>query len=159
MEERIVENIDNAVQRAVTDTLENLAFMEAFPVPEDISPGQALMTAALLFHEPQQGEIRIAMPPALLEKISQTVFGLPAEGTAVPEPKDLLAELLNTIAGRFLIELLPADQPFRIGLPELDPPAAFEADSCAIWHFRADDHLFTISVSNLISIHPPRAGI
>jgi len=154
-----VENISNAVQRAVTDTLENLAFMEAFPVPEDISPGQALMTAALLFHEPQQGEIRIAMPPALLEKISHTVFGLPAEGTAVPEPKDLLAELLNTIAGRFLIELLPADQPFRIGLPELDPPAAFETDSCAICHFRADDHLFTISVSNLFSIHPPRTGI
>jgi hypothetical protein len=159
MEERIVENIDNAAQRAVTDTLENLAFMEAFPVPEDISPGQALMTAALLFHEPQQGEIRIAMPPTLLKKISQTVFGLPAEGTAVPEPKDLLAELLNTIAGRFLIELLPADLPFRIGLPELDPPAACGADPCAIWHFRADDHLFTISVSNLISIHPLRTGI
>jgi hypothetical protein len=148
MEDRIVEKIDNAVLRAVTDTLENMAFMEVFPVLEDLSPGQVEMTAALLFHEPQQGEIRIAMPPALLEKISRTVFGLPAEGAAAPDPKDILAEFLNTIAGRFLIELLPADQPFRIGLPELDPPPAFEADACASWHFRADDHLFTISVSN-----------
>jgi len=145
-----VEKIDIAVQRAVTDTLENLAFMEVFPVPEGLPPGQTEMTAALLFHEPHQGEIRISIPLTLLADISQTIFGTPTEGMAVPSPRDLLAELLNTVAGRFLIELLPEDQPFRIGLPELDPPSLMETESLKTWHFRADDHCFSISLSNLI---------
>lgn len=146
--------IDAVALRAVAETLENLAFMEALPAHEE-SPGNGLgLTAALLVHEPQQGEVRISLPSALLEKISRNLFGHPAEGVAVPDPKDLLAELLNTIAGRFLTELLPPEQPFRIGLPELDPPPTFAEEACSVWHFRADEHLFTLSVSNLESIYP-----
>lgn len=141
-------NNDHAALLAVTETLENLAFMEAFPVQEDVSSAHMEMTAALLIHEPQQGEIRIALPVALLEGIAQNVFGMPAEGMALPDTRDLLAELLNTIAGRYLIELLPPDQPFRIGLPELDQPPAFGEDLCTMWHFRVDEHLLTLSVSH-----------
>lgn len=146
-----MEKINIAVQRAVAETLENLAFMEAFPVSESPLSCPGEMTAALHFHEPTQGEIRISIPPTLLENISQNVFGLPSEDVSVPESKDLLAELLNTIAGRFFIELLPKEQPFRIGLPELDPSTLLEPDSHTNWYFRTGEHHFTISLSKLIT--------
>jgi hypothetical protein len=150
-----VDTIDYAMSLAVTETLENFAFMEVFPAREEGSATPEGMTAALLIHEPLQGEIRLSLPPALLAAIAQTVFGLPVEGMPVPEPKDLLAELLNTIAGRFLIEMLPPEQAFRIGLPELDPPPAFEDEACTVWNFRADDYLMIVTISNFSTVQLP----
>jgi hypothetical protein len=148
-----VEEIDDAVLRVVTDTLENLAFMEAFPVQEDISPGQPEMTAALLFHEPHQGEIRITCPRSLLVSITETLCGLPEEGVSNGLLKDVLAEILNTIAGRFLEELLPDDQTFRIGLPELDPPANLDSSSLRKWCFCAGDDHFTVTITDDFTCH------
>lgn len=149
-------NLTDAITNAVSDTLENLAFMEVMPVPDagDTPREEALLAAALLIYEPYRGEIRLELPRPLLEEIFQTVFGLLEEETG-PDLNDLLAELLNTIAGRMLIELLPANQPFQFGLPVLNPAADCAMDTWTRWHFCTDSHQFTVCVSELVASDGP----
>jgi len=148
----MAEKLDEAMLKSVTETLENLAFMEVFAASkEDPAPSGENMSAALLFLEPFQGEIRSEFSRALLEEISETVCGLSQEGCAESALKDILGEILNTIAGRFLTELLPQTQPFRIGLPEPDPLPHPEPELLRTWHFRSDQHPFTVQLSKLFS--------
>lgn len=140
--------IDKAIVLAVTETLENLAFMEAFPVQEELAPGELEMTAALLLYEPHQGEIRIIFPRRLLVTIAETLGGLADASVSDGPLKDVLAEILNTIAGRFLEELLPKDQTFRIGLPEVDPPANLDSSPLRRWSFSSGDDHFTVTITD-----------
>ncbi len=146
--------IDAAMLHAVAETMENLAFMEALPIEEEGAPDPAAMTAALLFHEPYQGEIRIALPRRLLAEIAENLSGPGESELAEPLLKDVLAEILNTVAGRFLDELLPADQTFRIGLPELDPPDAAGATPFRQWHFNTDTDRFSVVITDFFTFHP-----
>jgi len=143
--------VDKAMAKAVIDTLENLAFMEVGPAPETSweMTGQSII-AALLCHEPLQGEIRGIFPRGLITEIAVTVFGLQDEACSEATMQDVSAEILNTIAGRFLSELLPEQQTFRIGLPEIaDRPEIEENEDWQEWFFQAGGCTFSLSLLNL----------
>jgi hypothetical protein len=86
------------------------------------------------------------MPEALLKQIAGNIYALPEEDLSDRMLADLMNELLNTIAGIFLSELLPSDQTFGLGLPsisrdefhELEPPVER-------WHFQVDGRHFCFS--------------
>lgn len=147
----MVAAMDRAMLNAVADTFENLAFMEALPAsggrPET---DNETLSAALLLHEPLQGEIRIAFSRRLMTAVASTVFGLPEQDCTDTTLRDVSAEVLNTISGRFLSEMLPEHQAFRIGLPEILPPDLVEkAEDWREWNFEADGHPFAVSLLEL----------
>lgn len=153
----MTETVTQTLFQAVTETLENMAFVDVLPEPapengED-QQGERL-TASLLIHDPVQGELRLDMPVPLLRALGETVFAMPAEELGESVPKDLLAEILNTIAGVFLTRLLPQDQPYRLGLPELESPPMEEISASHTWFFTIEGMPFSLSASgeNLLDL-------
>jgi chemotaxis protein CheY-P-specific phosphatase CheC len=140
--------LQKAMERAVTTTLENMAFMEARALHEDHDclGASPIYCANLLVLDPIQGELVMLMPEELLKQIAGNIYALPEEELSDRMLADLMSELLNTIAGIFLSALLPSDQTFGMGLPtisrdechELEPPVER-------WHFQVDGKPFCFS--------------
>ena len=132
-----------AMIAAVSKTLENMVFMEAmehFDRTYEIPPEEVIWTS-LLIHDPVQGEIRLAMQRDVLKKITGNVFALDDEEITQPQMEDILNELLNTIAGLFMTNLLEDDQEYKLGLPELgegELPEADETDTI-VWKLMTSD--------------------
>lgn len=149
-------HLDRIVLSAVAETLENMAFME---VVRDECPPSSLsvevLSARLAIHEPTAGEVHLTMPHSLLAQVAEAAYALPAEALEEQILRDLLAELLNTIAGRFLTLLLPPEQSYRLGLPELedaDAPAPGATDH--LWNFRMEDNRFTLRIRGALPEDP-----
>jgi len=109
-----------AMKQAVSTTLENMIFMEAVEhYDQDYElPSEDLAWTSLLIQDPVQGELRLAMTKTFLRKITSAVFALDDEEITQAQMDDILHELLNTIAGLFMTNLLADDQPYQLGLPE-----------------------------------------
>lgn len=142
------EQIKQAMHKAVSETVENMAFLEVLPSeePPPVEEGE-MLRASLLMHDPVQGEFLLVMPRNLLLGISEALFGLPVEELTEQLTTDAMLELLNTVAGQFLNDVIPG-QVYRLGLPEVeaagDVPLS-KGDS--IWHFMIEDEGFSISAS------------
>ena len=119
---------------AVSQTLENMAFTE---VMEHLDrsyeiPAEELVWNSLLINDPVQGEVRLAMSKTFLKTLTGNIFGLDDEEITQQQMDDILNELLNTIVGLFLTNLLADDQEYEMGLPELGEEELPEIDANTI---------------------------
>ena len=105
-----------AMFSAVSQTLENMAFVEVTEQPEDTPKnlGGAVNWVSMLI----QGEIRLAMSASLLRELTANMFGLETDEVGQSQQQDIIAEILNTLTGLFMTALLPDDQTYQLGLPE-----------------------------------------
>lgn len=131
-----------AMINAVRQTLENMVFMEVIEQrgTPSVIPADGLAWSSMLINEPVQGELRLAVPSELLKKITGNVFGVDEEEVTSSQTDDILNELLNTIGGLFMTNLLPKEQQYKIGLPSLeagDLPLADE--NTVVWHLINSD--------------------
>ncbi len=135
---------------AVRICLENMAFMSVEPPsrPEDCRSGQEGYSAVLLVHDPIQAEMQMSMPAAVLGEVAASIYASDAEELTETQRHDILAELLNTIAGLFLAELLPCEQAFRMGLPEVHKGDDHASEpQQGHWFFKTDHGCFCITLS------------
>ncbi|MFA5701882.1 MAG: chemotaxis protein CheX, partial [Desulfuromonas sp.] len=104
----------------IDETLENMAFISTEEVDTAQPPllTEDMRAACLLTTAPIVMEIRLSMAEDLLRQIVETMYTIDAEDITQEQIVDLLAETLNTLAGRLMSELLPADQAFSLSLPE-----------------------------------------
>ena len=109
-----------AMLNAISQTLENMAFTEANEHydPNYTIPADDLIWAYLVVLDPLLGEIRLALPKTALKDLTASVFSLEEEEATQVQMDDILHEVLNTIAGLFMTNLLKDNQAFKIGLPE-----------------------------------------
>lgn len=103
---------------AVLETFENLAFME----PE-FTPGRAfadggVLRCSLAIHAPLRSTMEMAMGEDLAAVVAGTIWSIDKTDVDEQMRRDIVAELLNTIAGRFMKALVPVDRTFQLGLPE-----------------------------------------
>ncbi|MDA3903473.1 MAG: chemotaxis protein CheX [Desulfuromusa sp.] len=146
-----------AMINAVSQTLENMAFMEVmehFDRSYKI-PAEDLIWNSLLINDPVQGEIRLAMSKNLLKKLAGNIFAIADDEITQPQMDDILNELLNTIVGLFLTNLLLDDQEYKMGLPELNEEALPEVDeNTIVWKLMTDEEdalqIFAIGASLVI---------
>ena len=131
-----------AMLTAVSQTLENMAFMEVmehFDRDYEI-PAEDLVWNSLLINDPVQGEVKLAMPKSLLKKLTGNIFALDDDEITQSQMDDILNELLNTIVGLFLTNLLADDQEYKMGLPESGEGELPEADAVPIiWKLMTAD--------------------
>ena len=131
-----------AMLTAVSQTLENMAFMEVmehFNQSYEI-PAEDLVWNSLLINDPVQGEVKLAMPKSLLKKLTGNIFALDDDEITQSQMDDILNELLNTIVGLFLTNLLADDQEYKMGLPESGEGELSDADTePIIWKLMTAD--------------------
>lgn len=134
--------LKQAMKNAVSQTFENMAFLEVIDHYDQeftLSP-EDLAWASLVIKDPVQGEIRLALPASALTQLTATIFALDPSEVDESKKKDILHELLNTVAGLFMTKLLPEHQTFDIGLPESgqDDLPPIDQDTL-IWRLQTGD--------------------
>jgi len=133
--------LNAAMHLAVSDTFASMAFMDVVPADKATAPRpeENLFWASLLIHDPIQSEIRLYMPEELITGMAETIYSGLADELGEGAKKDLIAELVNTLVGRFLGEILPPNRSFQLGLPETGLMKGAElALFDQSWHFVAD---------------------
>lgn len=105
----MVSGFQQALNEAVAGTLEEMFFSEASP--------SDLLWAKVRVVEPLEGAVTLAFPRLLAEEMAASLMG--GEGQ-VPERVllDALAELVNTVAGKFMSLLVSEDTAFKLSVPE-----------------------------------------
>ena len=123
-----------AMITAVSKTLENMVFMEAmehFDSAYEL-PADDVVCNSILINDPIQGEIKFAMTKTLLRKLTGNIFSLDDDEIEPEQMDDILNELLNTIVGLFMTNLLADNQEYKIGLPESHNEKVPEVDASTI---------------------------
>lgn len=134
----------------VAEALESMAFLEVLPTTTSISSGENAMWVSLLIHDPVQGELQLVMEKELVHYIMDIVYGSMQGAKPVSEKEqyDLLAEILNTVTGRFLSVCLPNDQCFQLGLPEIGHGGhAWPEPPIRCWHYQVEGMHFSMAAS------------
>jgi len=142
------EQLRDIITRAVTDTIENMAFMEVLPADQEQrcdAAEEGVVRASLLIHEPNPGELRLEMPVATASGIARVLYGVDDEALTESMVRDVAGELLNTIAGRVMKDILPGECAFKLGIPEIGDDVFLSADRPMVTcTFTADGCLFSI---------------
>lgn len=113
-----IDKLKEIITNAVMETLENMAFMEVIQIDQSASESPDLLRASILVHDPFPWELRLIMPRELAATIAETIYN-PGDQQDIDKLLfDVLAELLNTIAGRVMAEVVSHENTFRLGLPE-----------------------------------------
>jgi CheY-specific phosphatase CheX len=116
------DRLKKALLEAVTDALENMVFEEVDLVDDTTISGTETneqLWAILPIIKPLSGEMVLSMTRECAQSITKNIYGT-SEAEKLDDGADLdaLAEILNTIAGRFVHALLPSNQGFDLGLPK-----------------------------------------
>jgi len=114
--------LESALTTAISKTMESMTFEEVEVVLEDTrypEDESNYCWSTLPVLSPVNGALILEISLENAEPLIKNVYGEVSE-EIINEASinDLLAEILNTIAGRFMSALLPSDQEFELGLPK-----------------------------------------
>ena len=140
-----------AIKESVVECIEYMAFMTVdtdCDEPVSPPPEAGAVTARIEILKPKAGELRLSMPRTTALEITKNLFCLAEHEVTDRIISDLACELLNTISGRVMKRVLPADCLYHLGIPSLagqglgalDPPYV-----CC--RFTADGNLLAVTAS------------
>lgn len=116
-----IEHINRGLESAILKTIEEMTFEEVEIVSDNTKeiPDQGeKFWSALPLKKPYSGELILELPLKCARKMAEQLYPNDAENINDEAIHDLIKELLNTIAGRFLNEIVQLDQGFEVGLPK-----------------------------------------
>jgi len=144
--------IYSAMLEAVCDTFEKMAFVEVTEQSDELEqeiPSDAIWVS-ILIHDPLQGEIRLAIPQGLLTNMTADMFGIELSDVEEKQRQDIIAEILNTLAGLFMTNLLPDDQSYKLGLPEHgEGPIPEVEDGSILWNLKIEGSPLLLIVNGI----------
>ena len=140
-------NMCIAIKAAVTESIENMVFMvidtDLNGVSDDIGPDAVKATLRVL--EPRPGLLSLVMPRSTAVEISKNLYSISDLELSEPVICDVACELLNTISGRVMKRVLPAECTFHLGLPEITDRPFDQNMPFVKCSFLADGNLLTVS--------------
>ncbi len=155
--------LERALTSAVALTMENMAFEQADTLSPDSSTEESIprnLWVTLPIIKPLPGEISIQLSMDYARSLAGSLFegsdNLPTDELV----KDALAEVLNTIAGRLMTQLVPSKEEFEMGLPRVSAgecPISKEGALCR--NFDVGGHILTAYLSGVKSETPNRTDI
>ena len=118
--ERLQAVLQEKLTEVLDETFGSMAFLGVCEASAaDCATAGSLREAQLLVTEPVLMELHLATSEALLRQMAETLYNFDADQIEDHLINDLLAEILNTLAGRLMTALLPEQQTFALSLPEL----------------------------------------
>ncbi|MEE9386869.1 MAG: chemotaxis protein CheX [Nannocystaceae bacterium] len=119
-----------ALHELVPQILEEMFFAEAEAIDDvfDWSANNAIFSRISL-HEPLEADLIVSVPTDLAHEFSETLTSDIKSGDS--QLKDIVGELLNTLAGRLQVALARDDEACAVGLPETTKASNFILDEAA----------------------------
>lgn len=128
---------ETTLARVVSSTFEKIGFMEARATEAEPAV-QNPITAAMDILSPARARVFFSAPQHLGWTIAENLYG--PEDLTLEVVGDMVGELLNTITGSLLSELLP-DQQFSLSIPRLiDALPEGGRDLTFVYHFTIDNN-------------------
>jgi len=117
-------NLFKALDTAVQDTLENMAFIQVDPCDNPLwYQTEPFSTVSIRILQPPLGKLELAVSRSLLQEITASIYGSQEVEITAEVKADTLFEVINTVAGQFL-RILASDSE----LCQLDLPVAAWSD-------------------------------
>lgn len=140
------EQLYKILLHALVDTMNTMAFVDVLPAsqyPEEkrieISFAGTMLWSALKIDSPYFTELEILTSPSFAKKLTETLY---TDSVRMDEQQlalDTIAELLNTIAGKFMLSLSIEKKEFSLGLPDKGHKGYFLPDNAIVCECIADD--------------------
>lgn len=129
--------LEVALFSAVTQTIETMTFEEAELVEQANGAEIAvdMMWAALPILRPYAGQLVLHVTPEYGKRLAEEIYSNASEAISEETVTDVVTEVADIIAGRFMDELVPHDAQFSLGLPIVgvgDFPKGFEEVSSIV---------------------------
>lgn len=106
-----------ALKQSLQETLEEMAFVELTPLPAAPEFEEGLRQVVIATLDEWDGQLWLRMDGGLLQEIIENVYAVESSEIDAAMELDMLAEVLNTLAGKVLRRLTAGDRSFRLGLP------------------------------------------
>jgi hypothetical protein len=140
-----------AIKEAVTECIENMAFMSVdteIDDPLQVTEGEQEVIALIEVLEPKAGELRLTMPRKTAAELAKALFSITDQELSDTLINDLACELLNTISGRVMKRVLPAECLYHLGLPSMAGQPVVEMPPPFVHcRFVADGNLLAVIAS------------
>ena len=139
--------LDELMLSTVSDTFENMAFMEVERAGEKDGhySNEDSNLSSLLVNDPVQGEFILSLPKTLNRKIVENLYGISGEKQDEQLMMDILSEVLNTITGRFMSEIMDSEQTLEMGLPESGTCECPKIDTPSLqWNYFVEGETFSL---------------
>jgi CheY-specific phosphatase CheX len=116
-----IETTREVLSNAISETLEGMAFMEYENVitPENINLHEDDAISEISIETPFTGQLFIVLNEDLTGNLYESITGEEHDGKSREELTDPIKEILNTLAGRFMANLVSGDIDFTIGIPAI----------------------------------------
>ncbi|NJL71847.1 MAG: chemotaxis protein CheX [Candidatus Competibacteraceae bacterium] len=113
---------ENIIREALSNVLQDFAFMFAEPPEDDTPPMEACIAVQMAFHGPISGTAQLAVPVSLASELAANVLGVDPEESNSPEVAlDAVKELLNVTTGNLVTALAGEEPIFDLTIPEPVP--------------------------------------
>lgn len=138
--------IQTKITEVMEETLENMAFIsiEECSAEEVAELDQQQLGVNLLVTEPVLFEMHLNTSKELLYQLAENMYAMDRDELDNQLINDLLAEILNTVAGLFMSAILPPETKFALGLPELSEE--IDGGSELVFHYIAEDCPITVEI-------------
>lgn len=149
--------VKSAIVNAVTETMENMAFEQVEEAIEaTAAPAGNIIWASMPVIRPAKAEISIELSNDYAKAVTEALFGFMENGPDESIVRDALGEMLNTIGGRFMAQLTPAQQEFELGLPSVGAgKSKVSVNDAAAVNFSVGEHILRVYITGL----DPQKGI
>ncbi|MCX8043309.1 MAG: chemotaxis protein CheX [Desulfobacterota bacterium] len=149
------EKLRNAVEQAVSATIENMAFTVAEPLETPPQETSDMIGARLPVLKPYAAELRLAMPVNTAQALAQELYSVTYDDITPDMLHDIAGEFLNMIAGAIIRSLLPQDTPFQLGLPVAGSCSLFDStQTFTAWGFSIDgNELIILTDERLVTAY------
>ncbi len=144
-----IQDINEALIESTIKTFEEMAFIDVEHAPDDngVTFSQILYIGIL---NPVKGGMALYLPYECKKNILENIYGDDFNNLASKEIDDCLLEILNVMAGRFLVELFAPGVRYRVDIPKVifdEDGIELEGEKRLELYFNAEGDRFKVAVA------------
>ena len=129
--------LSEALEEAVSESLENMLFSVVYPVEFYWGTVEVL--------HPLEGKVTVAFPESLAIELVHTIYGFERDMITTDIIFDIIAEIANTVAGRLMNVLIPESDVFELSVPKTGAGPLKPAGSVScINHYQINDEVYVV---------------
>ena len=145
--------LQKALERAVYQTVENIAFEEPELLPAPVEIRGEVVVVSLRVVSPYLLMTMILMPMELADKLIRVIYRDDEKEITDELLYDTVGEFLNTIIGTMMGELTHGERIFEMGLPEkMNAEKELQPEDSQVLFFQIEDLPFYVVIEGEVFV-------